>query len=122
MHHKYKRKSDEILITLQINGFLRLNQGGMSVPYLNIDYAANNIKVDLESQSFVFKSAQFMDTTFSSEGVLNGTMSHTNFSDWALDLDIDSNRLLVLNTKETDESLYYGTGFVEGVISTFQDQ
>ena len=102
----------------QINGFLRLNQGGMSVPYLNIDYAfADNTRVDLESQSFVFKSAQFTDTTFSSEGVLNGTMSHTNFSDWALDLDIDSNRLLVLNTKETDESLYYGTGFVEGNIN-----
>ena len=90
----------------------------MSVPYLNIDYAfANNTRVDLESQSFVFKSAQFTDTTFSSEGVLNGTMGHTNFSDWALDLDIDSNRLLVLNTKETDESLYYGTGFVEGNIN-----
>ena len=102
----------------QINGFLRLNQGGMSVPYLNIDYAfADNTRVDLESQSFVFKSAQFTDTTFSSEGILNGTMSHTNFNDWALDLDIDSNRLLVLNTKETEESLYYGTGFVEGNIN-----
>ncbi|MGB1370265.1 MAG: translocation/assembly module TamB domain-containing protein [Flavobacteriaceae bacterium] len=102
----------------QINGILRLNQGGMSVPYLNIDYAfADNTRVDLESQSFVFKSAQFTDTTFSSEGILNGTMSHTNFSDWALDLDIDSNRLLVLNTKETEESLYYGTGFVEGNIN-----
>ena len=102
----------------QINGVLRLNQGGMSVPYLNIDYAfADNTRVDLESQSFVFKSAQFTDTAFSSEGVLNGAMSHTNFSDWALDLDIDSNRLLVLNTKETEESLYYGTGFVEGNIN-----
>ena len=102
----------------QINGVLRLNQGGMSVPYLNIDYAfADNTRVDLESQSFVFKSAQFTDTAFSSEGILNGTMSHTNFSDWALDLDIDSNRLLVLNTKETEESLYYGTGFVEGNIN-----
>ena len=88
----------------QINGVLRLNQGGMSVPYLNIDYAfADNTRVDLKSQSFVFKYAQFTDTKFSSEGILNGTMSHTNFSDWALDLDIDSKRLLVLNTKETEE-------------------
>jgi hypothetical protein len=102
----------------QINGVLRLNQGGMSVPYLNIDYAfADNTRVDLKSQSFVFKSTQFTDTKFSSEGVLNGAMSHTNFSDWALDLDIDSKRLLVLNTKETEESLYYGTGFVEGNIN-----
>lgn len=102
----------------QINGTLWLNQGGMSVPYLNVDYAfADNTKVDLVSQSFVFKSAQLKDTAFSSVGVLSGVMSHTNFSDWALNLDIDSNRLLVLNTKETEESLYYGTGFVAGNIN-----
>ena len=104
----------------QINGMLRLNQGGMSVPYLNIDYTfKDNTIVDLVSQSFVFKSTQFTDTAFSSEGVLSGVLSHTNFADWSLDFDIDSNRLLVLNTKETEESLYYGTGFVAGNINIF---
>ena len=102
----------------QINGVLTLNQGGMSVPYLNIDYAfADRTRVDLVAQKFIFESAKFTDTAFSSEGVLSGQLSHTNFKDWALDLDIDSDRLLVLNTEETDESLYYGTGFVAGNIN-----
>ncbi len=102
----------------QINGVLTLNEGGMSVPYLNVDYAfADRTRVDLVAQNFIFKSAKFTDTTFSSEGVLSGVLSHTNFKDWALDLDLDSNRLLVLNTEETEESLYYGTGFVAGNIN-----
>jgi hypothetical protein len=102
----------------QINGVLNLSQGGISVPYLNVDYAfEDNTKVELVSQSFIFNSAQLTDTTFSSDGVLNGVMNHTNFGDWSLNLDIDSNRLLVLNTKETEESLYYGTGFVAGNIN-----
>ena len=102
----------------QINGVLTLNQGGMSVPYLNVDYAfEDRTRVDLVAQNFIFKSAKFTDTTFSSEGVLSGVLSHTNFKDWALDLDLDSNRLLVLKTEETEESLYYGTGFVAGNIN-----
>lgn len=102
----------------QINGVLTLEQGGISVPYLNVDYAfADRTRVDLVAQRFVFKSVEFSDTTFSSKGVLSGALTHTNFKDWAIDLDLNSDRLLVLNTKETEESLYYGTGFVTGNIN-----
>jgi len=42
--------------------------------------------------------------------------NHNNFSNWSLDFNIDSDRLLVLNTIEQDESLYYGTAFFNGDI------
>ena len=48
---------------------------------------------------------------------MNGRISHNNFSNWSLDLNIDSDRLLVLNTIEQDESLYYGTALVDGDIN-----
>jgi len=104
----------------QINGALILYKGGISVPYLNIDYAfEDNTKINLAAQSFVFEAANFTDTTFSSKGILRGKMSHNNFANWSLDTTIDSERLLVLNTNETEESLYYGTGFVGGNIDIF---
>tara|TARA_B100001057_G_C22852915_1_gene951679 strand:- start:160 stop:3495 length:3336 start_codon:yes stop_codon:yes gene_type:complete len=104
----------------QINGALILDKGGISVPYLNIDYAfEDNTKINLAAQSFVFEAANFTDTTFSSKGILRGKMSHNNFANWSLDTTIDSERLLVLNTNETEESLYYGTGFVGGNIDIF---
>ena len=99
----------------QINGSLKLNQGGLSIPYLNVDYEfKDNTTINLLEQSFIFNTSQLIDSKFRSEGILNGKLSHVNFNNWSLDLNIDSERLLVLNTEESEESLYFGTGFVDG--------
>jgi hypothetical protein len=104
----------------QINGALLLSKGGISVPYLNVDYAfEDNTKINLAAQSFIFEAANFKDTSFFSKGILKGKMSHNNFANWSLDTTINSEKLLVLNTDETEESLYYGTGFVAGNIDIF---
>jgi hypothetical protein len=101
----------------QINGSLNLNNGGLAIPYLNVDYAfQNNTKVNLEKQRFMFNNALMTDVDYASQAALNGSISHNNFSKWALDLQIDSDRLLVLNTNLKDESIYYGTAFVNGSI------
>jgi hypothetical protein len=98
-----------------INGDLILNNSGFGVPYLNVDYKfSNNASVTLKNQSFVFNKIQLIDTKFNSVGQLNGSLSHVNLSKWSLDLNVDTNRLLVLNTKETEGALYYGTGFIGG--------
>ncbi|WOD43507.1 translocation/assembly module TamB domain-containing protein [Hwangdonia lutea] len=98
-----------------INGKLTLNNAGLGIPYLNVDYNLNDkALVTLKDQSFNFKNLQLTDTKYNSVGQLNGSLSHVNLSKWRLNLDINTNRLLVLDTKESDEALYYGTGFVGG--------
>jgi len=102
----------------QIEGSLRINNGGLAIPYLNVDYAfQNNTTVSLIEQSFIFDKALIVDVDYQSQALLNGSISHHNFSDWALNLSIDSDRLLVLNTEEQDESIYFGTAFVDGAIA-----
>ena len=104
----------------QIEGRLILNNGGLAIPYLNVGYDfADNSVIDLKKQSFIFDNALMRDINFQSEAYLNGTINHNNFSNWSLDLDINSDRLLVLNTTEQDESIYYGTAFVDGVIDIY---
>ncbi len=101
-----------------IDGNLSLLDGGFTIPYLNVDYEFNKKTfVALKNQDFIFRNIDITDTKYSSKGKLNGTLSHVNFSKWRLDLDIDTPRLLVLDTKETEESLYYGTGFIGGTAS-----
>ena len=101
----------------QIEGFLSLNKGGLAIPYLNVDYAfQNNTAINLEKQSFIFDKALMSDVDFKTQATLSGNISHNNFSKWALDLQIDSDRLLVLNTDLEEESIYYGTAFVDGSI------
>ena len=102
----------------QINGQLALDRGGLSIPYLNVDYAFDDeTRIDLRRQSFIFNRARLIDSEQFSKATLSGNIDHVNFSNWSLDIDIDSNRLMVLNTREEEESLYYGTAYVAGNIN-----
>jgi hypothetical protein len=99
----------------EINGRLFLENAGLKIPYLNVDLAfKENAIVDLTSSQFIIQNATIEDTKFKTQGKLNGFIGHTNFSDWKLDLDISSNRLLALDTKDSEDAAYYGTAFIDG--------
>ena len=99
----------------QFNGDLLLDNAGLTIPYLNVDYSFDfDSQVKLDSQRFIFQEVEITDSEFFSNAILNGFISHQNFSDWKLGLEIDTERLLVLNTDYYEEELYYGTGFVSG--------
>ena len=101
----------------QINGLLSIDDAGLSIPYLNVDYQFDDdTQVVLREQSFVFNDAQMSDSEYFSKATLNGSIDHVNFSTWALNLDINSDRILVLNTEEKEDELYYGTAFVSGYV------
>lgn len=108
------------LLRPDIVGELGINGGGFTIPYLNVDYQFNNnVKVGLDNQSFLFSDVLLTDTKYSSLARLSGKLSHVNLSDWRLDLGLSTDRFLVLDTEQTEESLYYGTGFVGGTASIF---
>lgn len=98
-----------------IYGELLLDRAGLSIPYLNVDYGFDfDSKVSLRGQQFVFNDVSMTDSKYFSKGSLNGFIAHDNFSDWKLGLELNTDRLLVLNTEETEDELYYGTGFISG--------
>ncbi len=101
----------------QFSGDLLLDNAGLTIPYLNVDYSFDfDSHVKLESQRFMFQEVEITDSEYFSKAILNGYIAHQNFSDWKLGLEIDTDRLLVLNTDSTgeEEELYYGTAFVNG--------
>ena len=98
-----------------IYGELLLDRAGLSIPYLNVDYGFDfDSKVSLRGQQFIFNNVAMTDSKYFSKGSLNGFIAHNNFSDWRLGLDLETDRLLVLNTEESEDELYYGTGFISG--------
>ncbi|AJR04413.1 hypothetical protein AW14_12885 [Siansivirga zeaxanthinifaciens CC-SAMT-1] len=98
-----------------IEGELDIQKGGMGIPYLNVNYDfINEAKVTLANQSFIFNKIQLKDVKYNTVGELDGSISHDNFSTWALDLNLRTPKLLVLDTKEDEDALYYGTGFIGG--------
>jgi len=96
-------------------GSLILNNAGLSIPYLNVDIDfLNQAQINLTQQRFVFDNIDIQDTKYKTRGVLDGTISHKNFSEWFLDLGITTDRLLVLDTEAEEDALYYGTAFISG--------
>ncbi len=99
------------------DGELLLNDAGIGIPYLNVDYDfAPRSRVTLAEQSFNFENILLTDITENTQGTLDGSISHTAFDDWVLNLNLDTNndRFLILNTEFNEDALYYGTGFVNG--------
>lgn len=99
----------------EIAGQLNLKDAGLRVPYLNTDFDfEQNATVDITSTSFDFGEIQLTDTKYNTTGLLKGQINHKNFGFLELDLALESDRLLVLDTELTEESLYYGTAFIDG--------
>lgn len=98
-----------------MNGSLVLKDSGMKFPYLNVDYDFDgDATIGLEGQSFVFDKIALKDSKYATIGVLDGRITHQNFDSWFLNLNINTDNLLVLDTKDSEEALYYGTGFIQG--------
>lgn len=105
-----------------IYGALSLNDAGIGIPYLNVDYDfAPYSRVRLFDQTFYFDNIGLSDVVEGTTATLDGTINHTAFDDWSLDLDVDTknNRFMILNTEFDEEALYYGKGFINGTGSIY---
>lgn len=105
-----------------INGALSLTNAGIGIPYLNVDYDFDPYsRIRLFDQTFYFENIGLSDVVEGTAATLDGTINHTAFGDWSLDLDLDTNndRFMILNTGFDEESLYYGTGFINGTGSIY---
>ncbi len=98
-----------------IMGVLDFDQTGLKIPYLNIDFdLEDDTRVLVSKNKFDLGTTTITDTKYNTNAVLSGSISHNNFEDWALDLDINTNNLLVLDTPPDEDELYYGTAFISG--------
>jgi len=99
------------------NGLLTLDNAGIAVPYLNVDYGfAPRSRVVLKGQTFDFENIALQDVVKGTLANIDGTITHSFFKDWVLDLNVDTKngRFLILDTEFKEGELYYGTGYLNG--------
>lgn len=99
----------------EIEGRLYLEESGLTIPYLGVDYAfdANSI-IDLTQRQFLLRNIPITDTKYKTKGILSGNIRHVNLTDWKLDIELKSDYLNVLDTQDTDDTPYYGNAFIAG--------
>ena len=102
-----------------IRGRFNLENSGLKVPYLNIDFdIADNAPVIMTKNKLEIGSTQITDSKYGTTGTLVGNATHNNFANWELDLRINTDdRLLVLDTPQDEDALYYGTAFISGFVT-----
>ncbi|MFP9117897.1 translocation/assembly module TamB domain-containing protein [Flavobacterium sp. RNTU_13] len=99
----------------EIDGVLYVKGGGVKVGYLNTDYNFDdNSIVNLTEDKIIFGGIGLTDTKEKTKAWLQGTVKHEMFKNWQLDLSMTSDKILVLDTQESDEALYYGRAFIKG--------
>ncbi|MGA9271125.1 MAG: translocation/assembly module TamB domain-containing protein, partial [Lutimonas sp.] len=104
-----------LLANPDINGEIRLEEAGIKLPYLNVNYDfAGESVVKLYDHTFDFQRINVVDDALGTKGSIEGTITHERFKRWILDLELNTNNLLVLNTEDTEGALYYGTGLMSG--------
>ena len=82
---------------------------------MNVNYKLNNNpKFILTDQTFELNNFNLYNSNTKSIGLLYGKINHNKFKNWFLDLNIDTNNLLILNTNYQDDVVYYGKGFLNG--------
>jgi hypothetical protein len=95
-----------------LDGKLNVNRAKFDVDLLKCSFSLE------DTVSFTPESIRFNKMTVTDpngrKGMFDGVISHTNFFNMNYDLYLRANNMLLLNTKEYDNPLYYGTVFGTG--------
>ncbi|WP_158827271.1 translocation/assembly module TamB domain-containing protein [Mucilaginibacter lacusdianchii] len=99
----------------KLNGTITLENTGLTVDYLKVPYTIND-KLVVDNSIIRITNMQLKGPK-GGKGVANGIVDLTNAANPLLDIKVDAQNLMALNTKLKDNRLYYGTAFATGQIT-----
>jgi hypothetical protein len=96
-----------------------LHDAKMKVRYSNVNYFLNG-NVKFENNILTFSNIELKDK-FNNIGNVNGDLNLTKILYPEYDFDISIEKTLILDTKEIDNELFYGSVFASGIVKVFGD-
>ena len=99
----------------EIVGKIELVKTAFSIPFLNTRYNFTG-EVEIKKDGFFIKDLPIFDEE-ANKAIVNGKITHKNFKNFDLDIIINTNRLLFMNTKYTDSTMYYGSIYAAGIVN-----
>jgi len=110
---KVEIKSDRGEMSLL--GSVMAENASMTIDYLQSNFSFSD-SIHFAGDSLLFKNISVMDNR-ENNAVLDGYVSHSNFKDWFVDLRIDADNIMVFDTRQKDNSIFYGTAYASGLIT-----
>ncbi len=96
----------------EINAKLKFLKCVLLVDFLNVQYTVSG-DVEITPKQLNFVNLEMKDK-MNNTGVLSGNIFHDNFKNMRIDFDINTNKLMLLNTTSANNSIYYGTTYASG--------
>jgi hypothetical protein len=98
-----------------LNGNLILQKTSLTIDYLQTRYHITH-QLDVKNNRFIFDDATVFDNK-GNKAILDGELHFENLKNLSYDLNIDAEEFQALNTKSIHNSVYYGDGFVSGLLN-----
>ena len=98
-----------------INGRLKLNDGGCKIAYLNTFYTFSPT-ILIDNQHLWFEDMVLTDT-LGNRAVVEGQIRHNYLKDFYLDLKMRPRDFLVMATSSKDNETFYGTTVANGLVT-----
>lgn len=99
----------------KINGSIGLNQGRATLSYLNTSYTLNE-PVRVYNNNLYFENLSALDQ-YGNQGIVNGSISNSYLRDFYTNVRIEARNLNFMNTRSSDNNLFYGTIFATGDVT-----
>lgn len=96
-------------------GTVRANQVNMGIASLGTSYDVIDQDIRFNSQGIFFDNMRILDKD-GNLAFMNGSIKHRFFRDMSLDLHINTDRIMAINSPKTPTALFYGDGYVSGVV------
>lgn len=98
-----------------VHGWLGVNDAYLGIEYTNVTYHISDT-IEIEPNKIGFNNLVIEDS-YKNKATINALMTHNNFEDMKYTLDMRLNNLLVLNTANRTDSLFYGKVFASGTVN-----
>jgi hypothetical protein len=90
-------------------GTVQLKDASLKVAYTQCTYKIAAATIRFKKDTIDFGTLQLKDKLGHTADLLHGRLLHHAFDDLGFDFELNTNRLLLLDTKATDNSQFYGT-------------
>lgn len=103
------------LSNLSVTGGININRGRFTFDYLGTTYLFDEAKIDFKPEEIIIDRIYLSDRSLH-PAFIEGSVYHQGFQNIFLDLKGDYTEFEVLNTKEGDNNLFYGTAVASGTL------
>ncbi len=98
-----------------LNGKLTMQKSALTVDYLQTRYFITH-QLDVQNNKLIFNQVNVYDSK-GNQAVLDGDIDLHKFKNVSYDLRIDAEKFRGLNTNSFHNSIYYGDGYVSGLLN-----